>query len=1101
MKQAFFLEWPVSGTADTFASIFDGRPTGTVTRTATEVPIAIAGTFRNLKVRLGSAPGTGKSRTFTLMVNGVASGLTVTISGAGVFADNTGVDVSVSIGDFVCLRHEQSGIPSDNNPTRISLEYENATTATSIYGCTSQDVPNNVVTAYTGALLTDGVYETASSGRILKESLIGPPGTLTGYRVDLLIAPGAGKSRIYGLVINGISQDGTGGTTDTRITIADAATSGSKAFSIHVNKGDRVAYEIIPSGTPTNSRHRFGSSYVADTTGYYILGTMTGERLLTSATQYGWLGGHNENWNTTEANFLQEVGTSGIIFVDIYVRLNDVPTSGDSYTFTLRRNSSSSLLTVTTTAQIGSATGQTDTVDGDFVSIQGVHAGGGDDLAPKVVFTAIDAAAIPEEEEEEPREPPSVNPAEACPCPPPDGGASPPGDTTPQGPGPIGGGGSGDSGTNPGGEGWTPGDLCTGGGTVNSYATATPGESMTDVTDERIWAEFAFVDYPAAGDPTTTPEYWAVDATMPDVPDAYGGRKDGRVFSVSAIHRAISDDNGNYAGQQVTLRLNDKDRATLRTRLGSETGKYVWEREGIIRIASEANRRSAYTLADPRELHRGVTRDLAPQAQFTASITLEDKLVSQFGAFGPDRSFPSRLLSEGMGCQVREIVGKPQQWIWGIVSDAGAIDPVTLESAEKGLVPLWLFAAVGSEDEYHLAAHECGDIQVYGSDGGTPPARVRLNEGDYRIEVLEIRDTNTDEVHRVTHVFLPSDSVASQAHKSGGVNLAANVCGVLGTNGETITNLFWIYQALFELMVLPPFESLTGDYLTAVTPTWADGRAMVMTESFADAQDFSVERIGGDGYQGGFVLGGPGNGPTTLREILRRMSNSGDCWFTWTAAGQLKVVLLDDTADIDATAIIREPRRLRALPTWRYAIDELENPVHYAYDWDDDKRRWRVAQATITNELAIARMGRPHPSPSPVEMRCVRDHMTARDVASRRLLRRQYPPAYFPVSEPLDGLDRDPGDMIRITSIEGPGTGCDERPMFIKETSYEPSARRVTHLCRDLTDIITGQWGEWASASVDTWDAASAAEQDELAWWADDDDTIPSAGAPGTEWR
>jgi hypothetical protein len=127
--------------------------------------------------------------------------------------------------------------------------------------------------------------------------------------------------------------------------------------------------------------------------------------------------------------------------------------------------------------------------------------------------------------------------------------------------------------------------------------------------------------------------------------------------------------------------------------------------------------------------------------------------------------------------------------------------------------------------------------------------------------------------------------------------------------------------------------------------------------------------------------------------------------------------------------------------------------------------------------------------------------MTARDVASRRLLRRQFPPQYVEVVEPVDGLDRNPGDVVRVTSIEGVGpSGSFERPMFIEETTFDANTRRVTHRCRDLTDIIEG-FGLWAPGSVDTWDAATEEEQDQFVFWADDNDLIPTEMVLGQEWR
>ena len=71
--------------------------------------------------------------------------------------------------------------------------------------------------------------------------------------------------------------------------------------------------------------------------------------------------------------------------------------------------------------------------------------------------------------------------------------------------------------------------------------------------------------------------------------------------------------------------------------------------------------------------------------------------------------------------------------------------------------------------------------------------------------------------------------------------------------------------------------------------------------------------------------------------------------------------------------------------------------------------------------------------------------------------------------------------------------------MFIEESVYDPNSRRVTHRCRDLTDIIEG-FGLWASLDL-TWDTATEEQQDEFVFWANDDDLIPTELVPGQEWR
>lgn len=693
-------------------------------------------------------------------------------------------------------------------------------------------------------------------------------------------------------------------------------------------------------------------------------------------------------------------------------------------------------------------------------------------------------------------QPPTFTPAvphDDCPC----------ADHT--GPGaPLDGGGHGKSGPLDGGTGWTPGALCAGGGTVNSYPTASAGESMVGVRDPRIWGRLNFQSR-SGGVSTPDTAYWSQDISIPDASGVQGGRKDGRALAISRISRSLSDDNGNYVGSRVTLNVNDKDRAALRTRLGSQTGKYVWNIDGSFFLASETNRRTGYAQS-PREIFRGKSRAVGLDPRFTGRMEFEDALAVQLGEFGPDRSFSSRLLTLGQFPMCpRELVGKPQQWIFGEVSDVGAMSPPSANNpsvpSEKGLIPLWYVGSDGGTDLYHLCGHATGAVLVYGSDGEDPPSRVLI---DYAtVEVRDILDTDTGLTHRHTLILVPSGSEASEAHKAGRLNMAANACGVLGANGLPITGLFLIYQYIFEHIILPTQESLTGEYVGS--PQWADGRYMVHSDSFADAQAYTDSRIprslaSRGGYQGGFVLGGPAQGTWSLRDLLKRMSVSGDCWFPWTHAGQLKCVLIDDAADVSASPQYGEPEDLREMPTPEIAEDEVENPVLFSYDYDDDKQRFRVAQEQAEDTDASDNFGMLKPSPSPIQMRCVRDPATARDVAARRLLRRKYPPAYYPVVLPIDGVDRDLGDIIRITSQEGTGSGSSDRALWVKDWSFDPKTFRTTLRCRDLTDIIAAS-GAFASGGAGaTYNTSTTDERRTHVFWAAEDGTVPTGGV-GKEWR
>jgi len=99
----------------------------------------------------------------------------------------------------------------------------------------------------------------------------------------------------------------------------------------------------------------------------------------------------------------------------------------------------------------------------------------------------------------------------------------------------------------------------------------------------------------------------------------------------------------------------------------------------------------------------------------------------------------------------------------------------------------------------------------------------------------------------------------------------------------------------------------------------------------------------------------------------------------------------------------------------------------------------------------------------------------------------------------IDGIGVEPGDIIRITSQEGVGSGSEERPLFVRDWAFDPKTMRTSLLCRDLTDILEPRgWAE--SGGGDDWDGSTDDEQAENAFWAEDDDTVPTDGIP-SEWR
>jgi hypothetical protein len=76
---------------------------------ATQILINRSGTLRDLYVMLGSAPGGITTRTFTVNLNGVATTLVVTITGASTTGSNTVDTVAVVVNDLLSIFQDRTG--------------------------------------------------------------------------------------------------------------------------------------------------------------------------------------------------------------------------------------------------------------------------------------------------------------------------------------------------------------------------------------------------------------------------------------------------------------------------------------------------------------------------------------------------------------------------------------------------------------------------------------------------------------------------------------------------------------------------------------------------------------------------------------------------------------------------------------------------------------------------------------------------------------------------------------------------------------------------------------------------------------------------------
>lgn len=284
--------------------------------------VSAAGVFKKLFVQITNSPGTGKSRTFTLMKNGAATGLTVTISGnSQVAASDTTNTVSVSPGDYVSLRQTISGSVLTSCVAEWSIQFDSTTdNEVMILGCSTNDV----------GLSGSAEYNCPMTGQNWTTDNQDPrqycpiSGTIKSMYIKLEVSPGSGKSRTFNLLKNGSS-------TGLTVTLSDSETEASVASDVSISPGDMLIMSSTESASPTNSQVGWGFKFETTDDQAPIFGSSSSSPSDSVDRFY-----QITNAGTTIESNYDDVMSLGqfIDLKDFYIYTQAAPVSG-SYTWTV----------------------------------------------------------------------------------------------------------------------------------------------------------------------------------------------------------------------------------------------------------------------------------------------------------------------------------------------------------------------------------------------------------------------------------------------------------------------------------------------------------------------------------------------------------------------------------------------------------------------------------------------------------------------------------------------------------------------------------------------------------------------------------------------
>ena len=340
--------------------------------------IPAAGTIRNLRVRSKTAiPATGTSTT-TIWHNAGASSLAAALTSSTQEVTDTD-SVSVAEGDTLEFRTVTNGT-AGVHVLEVCFDFE-ASTADVSWVIFGGDVIGSSGSS-SGLFYSSG--EGGWEGVSGDGDRAGADGTITNHYIRASAAPGAGNSRIFTMWKNGVAQDGTGGTPDTRITLSGAGsgsgiTFGSTTFTLSVTELDQLKVVHTTTGTPATTHNVIGSCrFLSSDAGSWNVGAFINSNPSNSATNYAWPFGLQETgtaWSATESDKQFKVGPTGFSLSEMRIDLDTAPGSGNSYVFTVRKNGAATALTLTfTDAEVADTISGVDVdfADGDLIAFEAV---------------------------------------------------------------------------------------------------------------------------------------------------------------------------------------------------------------------------------------------------------------------------------------------------------------------------------------------------------------------------------------------------------------------------------------------------------------------------------------------------------------------------------------------------------------------------------------------------------------------------------------------------------------------------------------------------------------------------------------------------------
>lgn len=317
--------------------------------------VAVPSTGKQLYVKLGAAPGTGKSFTFTIVKNGVDTLITCPIADLATTCNDTVHTGTFAAGDTLSVKSVPSGTPTTPGNIQLGMVLSSTTAGEgALYAGTRSTTLSASATEYHPVV----GFAAPGAAANLRDAPLPTAGVMGKLYVEVSAAPAGVASYQVNLFKNGAASGIT-------CTITGAATTcNDPSNTVSLVADDLVTIQTVPSGTPTVSHIRYGIRWTPTVANENIFLHADGNNMNTGgAARYQIPVSGSLTWNSTETA-AYVVMPGAFTLKGLRFHLNTAPGGVATQQLRSRVNSAFGAQTVTIT---GAATTNSDTTNTDAV--------------------------------------------------------------------------------------------------------------------------------------------------------------------------------------------------------------------------------------------------------------------------------------------------------------------------------------------------------------------------------------------------------------------------------------------------------------------------------------------------------------------------------------------------------------------------------------------------------------------------------------------------------------------------------------------------------------------------------------------------------------